>query len=88
MPDDYLFSEYDLSGAIDAQKKAIRDEIEGIDADRLLNTTPDSWIGYFQSKYEFRTPVLDEAGITTDQGEAQVDVSRDRERMVFDRSSP
>jgi hypothetical protein len=88
MPDDFLFSKYDLHGVIEAQKKGITDEIEGTAADRLLNTTPDSWVEYFQSRYELRTPVIDEAGITVEQSEAKVDVSRDPNRLIFDRSQP
>ena len=88
MTSDHLFSQYDLHGVIETQKKGIIDEIEGTAADRLLNTTPDSWVEYFQSRYELRTPVIDEAGITVEQGEAKVDVSRDPTRLIFDRSQP
>ena len=88
MRGDYLFCEYDLSRVFEAQQKAIRQEIDAIAADRLLNTTPDSWVEYFQGKYELRAPVVDEAGITVDQGEARVDVSRDFNRAIFDRSQP
>ena len=81
MTSDHLFSQYDLHGVIETQKRGIIDEIEGTAADRLLNTTPDSWVEYFQSRYELRTPVIDEAGITVEQGEAKVDVSRDPNRL-------
>lgn len=49
MTSEYLFSQYDLHGVSEAQKKRIIDEIEGIAADRLLNTTPESWVECFQS---------------------------------------
>ncbi len=88
MPDGYPFSEYDLGSAIEVQKKRIGEEIEAIEADRLLNTIPDSWVDYLQSRYELRIPVLDETAITVDQGEAAVDVSRDFDRVIFDRSRP
>lgn len=88
MRDDYLFCEYDLSRVFEAQQKAIRDEIDAIASDRLLNTTPDAWVEYFQGKYELRAPVVDEAHITVDQGESRVDVSQDFNRAIFNRDRP
>lgn len=88
MPTGYLFSEHDLYGVIEVQKKRISEEVEAIAAGRLLNTTPDSWVEYFQSRYELRAPVIDESAITVDQGEAAIDVSRDFDRAIFDRSRP
>lgn len=85
---DYLFAEHDLYAVIQAQQKAMSDEIDSIPASRLLTTTPDAWVDYFQGKYELHTPALDESGVTIDQGEARVDVSQDFGRAIFDRSQP
>jgi len=88
MRDNYLFSEHDLNRVMDAQKQMISAEIDEIDADRLLNTTTDSWVTYFQSKAKLAVPVLDEQGITVDKGEGRVDVSQDQGRYIRDRSRP
>jgi hypothetical protein len=88
MTSEYLFSQYDLRGVIEAQKKRISDGIETVAANRLLNTTAESWVEYFRSRFELHTPAIDEGGITVDQSEAKVDVSRDHNRMIFDRSRP
>jgi hypothetical protein len=88
MRDDYLFAELDLRLALEAQQKKMEQEIDGIPAERLLNTTADSWVGYFKERYRLAAPILDESGITTDQSEAQVDVSRDPTRYIRDPSRP
>jgi hypothetical protein len=88
MREDYLFSTHDLFSVLEGQKRKLLEEIEAIEAERLLTTTAEAWVEYFRSKYELELPVIDEAGITVDQGETQVDVSGDQRRFISDRSRP
>ncbi|MEA5414619.1 hypothetical protein [Synechococcus sp. BA-132 BA5] len=63
-------------------------EIEKVDPDRLLNTSVDDLALYFSENYKIDVPVLDEENLTVDQREKQIDVSRDRNRYISDRSRP
>ena len=85
---DYLFNESDLRGALEAYEKRMHDEIDSIDGDEFLNTSPEDLAEHFIDDFRINVPVLDEAAISVDQGEAKVDVSRDTPRMVWDRSRP
>jgi len=85
---DLLFSQHDLRGTLENQMRKMAEEIDGIPATRLLPTTPESWGDYFEDKYRVDLPRLKEDQITVDQQEDQVDVSRDFNRVVFDRDRP
>jgi hypothetical protein len=63
-------------------------EIEKVDPDRLLNTSVDDLALYFSEKYKIDVPVLDEENLVVDQREKQIDVSRDPNRYITDRSRP
>jgi hypothetical protein len=63
-------------------------EIEKVDPDRLLNTSVDDLAVYFADKYKIDVPVLDEQKLVVDQREKQIDVSRDQNRYITDRSRP
>jgi hypothetical protein len=66
----------------------MRQEIEGVDANRLLNTSVDDLARFFADKYQIAVPELDVTNITVDEREKQIDVSRDPMRMIHDRSRP
>ena len=66
----------------------MREEVDSIDPDRLLNTSVDDLVQYFAGKYGVDVPVLDVDNLVVDQREEQVDVSRDPMRMIRDRSRP
>jgi len=63
-------------------------EVEGIDANRLLNTSVEDLAVYFSEKFEINVPFLDVDSLVVDQREKQIDVSRDQMRMIRDRSRP
>lgn len=86
--DDYLFIKYDLHGVIEAQEKAMNEEIDSIEGNRLLNTNPEELVNYFKEKYLLLAPKLIEDKISVDQNESQIDVSNDPNRFIFDRSEP
>jgi hypothetical protein len=84
----YLFSKYDWFAVQDHQKKQLADEVAKIDGNRLLNTSLDDLCDYFEDKYRVNVPTLNETEIVADQKETQIDVSRDRLRVIRDRSRP
>lgn len=85
---DYLFTEFDLRQGLEAEREKMFQEIESIERNRLLNTSVPDLVNYFVEKYTVNVPVLLEDQIFTDQSEAQVDVSRDQNRYISDRSRP
>src|SRR5262245_27922796 len=85
---DLFFLDHDLRAVLDDQMRKLAEEIDGISSDRLVSTTPERWGDYFEGKYRVDVPRLKEDEITVDQREDQVDVSRDFNRAISDRSRP
>ncbi len=83
MRDDYLFSSYEIYSVIEAQKKAINDDIEKIEINRLLNTATTDLASYYYDKYLLDVPVLQHEDIEVSQKETKIDVSRDPLRGPF-----
>lgn len=81
-----LFADSDLRLVLEAHERKMLDEIDGIEADRLLNTSDDDWCAYLLGEYTVEVPVLAEDAITVGQQETKIDVGRDHSRAVFDRS--
>jgi hypothetical protein len=86
--EDYLFAGSPWHAVDQHQRQEMRKEIEGVDANRLLNTSVDDLARYFAEKYQIDVPVLDVDNITVDEREKKIDVSRDPMRMILDRSCP
>ena len=70
------------------QTRSLTDDIDGLESNRLLNTSIDDLCVYFEAKYRIDVPVLDEDGIIVDPHETQIDVSQDWNRAIRDRSRP
>ncbi|MEZ4388884.1 MAG: hypothetical protein R3D98_15170 [Candidatus Krumholzibacteriia bacterium] len=85
---EHLFSRLPWHDVAQNQLEALVHEIDSIDGDRLLNTSPDKLCEYFERKYEIDVPVLVDEKITVQQRETQIDISRDWNRNVHDRSRP
>lgn len=85
---DLLFSENDLFTVIKNQERSMASEIDGLPESRLLNTPVDDLCDYFTEKYSIDAPVINEAGIQADYGDAKVDVSHRFGYAVSDRSRP
>ena len=85
---DLLFSNYDLRAVMEEQGQKLVGEIDLMDANRLLNTNPQELVAYFEQKYRINVPKIDEQNIQIDQASAQVDVSHDHNRLIFDRDRP
>lgn len=86
--DDYLFTGPDWYSVDRHQRQQMAAEIEKVDPDRLLNTSSDDLALYFSEKYKIDVPVLDEENLVVGQREKQIDVSRDPNRYITDRSRP
>lgn len=84
----YLFSESDLYNVLRSREDEVFREIDGIEGNRLLNTSVEDLCDYFEQKYTFEVPRLLEERITVDQREVPIDVSQDFRRAIFDRSKP
>ena len=86
--EDYLFTGPDWHSVDRHQRQQMVAEIEKVAPDRLLNTSVDDLALYFSEKYKIDVPVLDEENLVVDQREKQIDVSRDPNRHIRDRSRP
>ncbi len=85
---DPLFSKYGCFDELMARDRAAKEAVEIYAADDLLNSSPDDLANLLEHKFHIAVPVLKEDAIEVDQQEAQVDVSRDWNRMIFDRGQP
>ena len=83
-----LFSDRELREVMHTAKTNMAKEIESYPADTLLNTPPSDLASYLAEKYQILPLRLFEEGITADQAEIKVDVSRDPNRHFSDPSRP
>ena len=83
-----LFRHFDLRETINQVEQTMLKEIRSLNENRVLNTSHEDVRKYFIDKYSVEIPQIYEEGITVDQGDAQIDVSRRFEYAVFDRSQP
>lgn len=85
---EFLFCKYDLRSVMDNQTRAMVAAIDEMEGKRLLSRSADAWAEELAAKYSITPITLDESGITVDQQEAEVEVSRDFGRASFDRTRP
>ena len=85
---EYLFSNVDWHSVEEHQKQEMRKAIDSVDANRLLNTSVEDLARYFEERYRIEIPKLLTDEIVVDQQETKIDVSRDHNRMIRDRSQP
>ena len=86
--EDYLFTGPDWFAVDGHQRQQMSSEIERVDADRLLNTPVEDLAAHFAERYTIAVPTLDSDNLIVDQREKQIDVSRDRMRVIPDRGRP
>lgn len=67
--DDPLFGRTDWHSAKATQLATLREEIDAIDGNRLLNSSAGDLSEFFVQKYGIDVPMIDEAAITVDQRE-------------------
>lgn len=81
----YLFSSRQLSDVLEAQRLAMRTEVDSLEPNRLLNTAPADLATYFAEKFAIEPIVLHIDKWSVNEGECQVDISGDPRRIWFDR---
>jgi hypothetical protein len=83
-----LFSSRELRDLVEARRSAMLQEVEQIDGNRLLNTSPADLTQYLVEKYSLQAPTLERDAWSASETETQIDVSRDQNRWIRDRSRP
>lgn len=86
--EDCLFRGPDWQSVERHQRQQMAADIEGVDADRLLNSSVEDLAAYFAEKFEIDVPTLDIGNLVVDQREKQIDVSGEPMRLIRDRSRP
>lgn len=87
-PRDYLFAGPSFRDVLEHLASKMCEEIDGYDTNRLLNTSGDELSAYFAERFKVDVPSILEEAITADGDEVDVDVSRDFDRAIIDRSRP
>lgn len=75
--DNHLFRSHDLGTVLRAHQQKMIDEINGMEADYLLNASTDAVCDYIENKYRVDVPVLYDDAIAADVSDAW-EVGRDR----------
>jgi hypothetical protein len=85
----YLFAQVDIFSVIEHQKQQAAKRVQQMDSTQLQRTSEEELVRQIVSEYRLDVPVIkDDKIYVADHGEAQVDVSRDFNRAIFDRSRP
>lgn len=83
-----LFSTHDLSAVLRNAAQQMRQEVESLEANRLLNTAPEDLKNYLVAKYRVEPIALRRDQWYADHQETQVDVRYDQSRWITDKSRP
>ncbi|MDO9067166.1 MAG: hypothetical protein Q7W05_01765, partial [Deltaproteobacteria bacterium] len=83
-----LFASLDLRDLTDRRIAAMRAEVDSLEPNRLLNTSPSDLAGYLVEKYALEAPALLRNQWSADETETQIDVRHDQRRYVSDRNRP
>ena len=78
---DFLFDGGYLDDAIRDRGQRMRDEINSLNENRILNTSEDDLCNYFVKKYKVEALQIDESQIQSDYGDARINV-RDYGRLI------
>jgi len=81
----YLFCNTELRDIIASQKNMMKEEINQLDVNQLLNASQSDLIDYLVSKYSIEPPVLQREAWSASEQEVQIDVRHDRNRYISDR---
>ncbi|KKN98675.1 hypothetical protein LCGC14_0143540 [marine sediment metagenome] len=84
----YLFSSFSLQDILTQQTQKLRQEVEALEANRLLNTAPEDLKQYLVQKYYVEPLILRREDWYADTAEVQVDVRYDSRRFIRDTGRP
>jgi hypothetical protein len=76
----YLFNANEWHSVNQALIQKMRDEIAGLESQRILNTPVEDLLAYFLNEYTLEVPVIQKDQAVADQNEKQIDVSHDYDR--------
>ena len=79
--DGYLFASRELRQVTEGIRAALSKEVDGLDANRVLNTAPADLTAYLVDKYQIDPAILHPEQMHATDSECKIDVSRDRDRM-------
>lgn len=79
--DGYLFASRELRQVTEGIRAALSKEVDGLDANRVLNTAPADLAAYLIDKYQIDPAILHPEQMHAVDSECKIDVSRDRDRM-------
>ena len=83
-----LFHTSDLRRTIENQGQKLAQEINSLKESEVLNTSQEDMVKYLTEKWRIDPLEINESEIQMDYGDAQIDVSGDTRRFIFDRSGP
>ena len=89
MKREYLFSKVDMFSVIEHQKQQASKRVQAVDSSQLLAATEDEIVKQIVDEFRIEVPVMQDDKIyICEHGETNVDVSRDPNRFIRDRSGP
>lgn len=89
MSDELLFCDGDLGGTLDSIRQKMIAAVQTEPESYLLNVEDEQWAGHLAEAYAVACPELQvDAMEFEDLGESRVDVSHERDRAIFDYSTP
>ncbi|HVQ39681.1 MAG TPA: hypothetical protein VMS31_19230, partial [Pyrinomonadaceae bacterium] len=89
MKREYLFSKIDMFSVIEHQKQQASKRVQAVDSNQLLTATEDETVKQIVDEFRLEVPVMQDDKIYVfEHGETNVDVSRDPNRFIRDRSRP
>lgn len=83
-----LFVTYDLGQSMQNTQQKMREEIENLDGNRLLNTPVTDLVSFYVEKHKIEPITLQKASWYADTQEVRVDVRYDPMRWIDDKSRP
>ncbi len=87
--EELLFHKDKLRSVIERQGQKLSDEVDGYDRNYILNVSVDDLCKHLEDKYKIESLVLHKDKVYIKQhGDAQIDVSHDYNRVIFERDSP
>jgi hypothetical protein len=89
MSDELLFNKYDIFSVVQGQTATVKKRVQSIPANTLLNASEHDLVQALLDEFHLNVPVIKDDEIhIAHSGEAQIDVSGDPMRMIYDRSQP
>lgn len=89
MSEEFLFNKYSIYDVLRAQPEAVKKKVQSIPANILLNASEQDLVQALVEEFRLSAPVIKDEDIhIAHSGEAQVDVSHEPMRMIYDRSRP